>query len=137
MKIEILRTSDNGVQTEGILYLFKDNKIIFECFTLELPWKDNKRQVSCIPIGKYRAIKHYSPRHKSSLWLQDVPNRSEILIHKGNYYTQLLGCILTGDKLIDINRDKQLDVTNSYNTLLDLLNHIEGNEIEIEIKYRV
>lgn len=127
---------DKPKQTEGVLYLIDENKTIFDCKTLELPWKDNNRRVSCIPSGKYKAIKHVSPKFGNCLWIKNVPNRSEILIHPANYVQQLLGCIALGNKHIDINRDGLMDVADSKTTVNKLLNLIEGKEIEVEIIWR-
>jgi hypothetical protein len=114
--------------------LLNDNDAIIKAYeSLELPDENNKRNVSCIPEGTYQAIKHQSPKHGDSLWVQNVPNRSEILIHKGNYYTDILGCILIGDDLADINRDGIMDVTNSRNSVIELISLIDKDEIEIEI----
>jgi len=41
-----LRRSDCG--SEGVL-IFQN----FHCYSLELPWKDNQQNISCIPAGKY------------------------------------------------------------------------------------
>jgi len=41
-----LRRSDHG--SEGIM-VFQH----FCCFTMELPWRDNLRSLSCIPPGAY------------------------------------------------------------------------------------
>lgn len=140
MKIEIVRLYqtpiDKPKQTEGVLYLIKGNKILFDCKTLELPWIDNNRRVSCIPAGKYKAIKHVSPKFGNCLWLKDVPNRSEILIHPANYVHQLLGCIALGNKHIDINRDGLIDVADSKATVNKLLDLIEGKDIEVDIFWR-
>jgi len=135
MRIRVLRTIDNGKQTNGVLYVEKDNKILFECFTLELPWKDNQRRVSCIPEGTYKAIKHRSPKFGESVWIQNVPNRSEILIHPANYVRQLLGCIAPGDSLRDIDGDGLDDVTNSRNTMNKILSLLP-NSFEVKIEYR-
>lgn len=135
MKIEVLRTIDNGKQTNGVLYVVKDNKILFECFTLELPWKDNQRRVSCIPEGEYKAIKHRSPKFGDSVWIQNVPNRSEILIHPANYVRQLLGCIAVGDSLRDIDGDGLEDVTNSRNTMNKIL-ALLPKSFDVVVKYR-
>ena len=64
-----------------------------------------------------------------------MPNRSEILIHKGNYYTDILGCILIGSDLADINKDGLLDVTNSKNSVRRLMENVvfEDGKIDIEI----
>jgi len=134
MKILIERHSYNKKQTLGKLYLLDDNDGIIKAYdSLELPDRNNERNVSCIPEGIYQGIKHQSPKHGDSLWFQNVPNRSEILIHKGNYYTDILGCILIGDDLADINGDGIMDVSNSRNSVIELLSLIDKNEIEVEI----
>lgn len=135
MKIEVLRTIDNGKQTNGVLYVIKDNKIVFECFTLELPWKDNQRRISCIPEGEYKAVKHRSPKFGESVWIKDVPNRSEILIHPANYVRQLLGCIAVGSDLKDIDGDGLEDTTNSRNTMDKLLSFLPKS-FDVVVKYR-
>lgn len=68
------------------------------CYTLEEPWRDNKRRVSCIPEGCYRLQKHTSKRHGNCLLLLDVPGRSDIQIHAGNDLTDTEGCILVGNR---------------------------------------
>jgi hypothetical protein len=135
MRIRVLRTIDNGKQTNGVLYVEKDNKILFECFTLELPWKDNERRISCIPEGTYKAVKHRSPKFGNSVWIQNVPNRSEILIHPANYVRQLLGCIAVGKDLRDIDGDDLEDTTASRNTMNELLGLLP-NSFEVVVEYR-
>ena len=36
----------------------------FTCYTGELPWRDNKPEISCIPVGLYKVIWAMSPRLK-------------------------------------------------------------------------
>jgi len=124
MKAILNRISDNGVQTLGDLTLFNDKEeIVFTCKTLELPDKDNKQQVSCIPKGVYEVVKiNQSPNIKYPHFdIKNVPNRSGVKIHKGNYHNQIQGCILLGINYIDINNDGQLDVTDSGKALDRLL----------------
>ena len=65
--------------------------------TLELPWKDNAHDVSCIPAGTYTATRRFSPKHHGEVFeLQGVPNRGNIEIHAGNVARDSLGCILLG-----------------------------------------
>ena len=64
--------------------------------TLELPWRDNKRTVSCIPTGVYQVYPHVSPSLGKCWKLQDVPERDDILIHSGNTVEDIRGCILLG-----------------------------------------
>lgn len=82
--------------TNGILQC--EGKII--CKTIELPWKNNERGVSCIPEGRYFIRKRYSPKFKWHLEVVGVKNRSYILFHPANNaLTELNGCIAPVTKL--------------------------------------
>ena len=64
------------------------------CHTIELPWLQNKRQVSCIPEGSYKLRKRYNAKFKWHLVLETVKGRDGILIHPANdAKKELLGCI--------------------------------------------
>jgi len=66
----------------------------FLCHTIELPWRDNKRNVSCIPEGRYEIATRYSSHFKHHLWVKNVPQRSLILLHPANNaLKELQGCI--------------------------------------------
>lgn len=123
-RIVITRFKQDNYQTKGILQVFKDDEVIFECKTLELPWKDNALNISRIPSGSYKFIKHSSPKFRNSFWIQNVPDRSEILIHYGNYKRDTEGCILVGESFFDIDGDGHRDVTNSKKTINNLYNII-------------
>lgn len=64
--------------------------------TAERPWLDNAADVSCIPPGRYRCLRHVSPRFGETFMVTDVPGRTEILFHRGNVPTDSRGCILVG-----------------------------------------
>jgi len=136
MRISIDRYAPEPKQTIGVFYLLGTNdSVIAKWDCLELPWLDNQRRVSCIPTGTYKARKHNSPKFGESLWLQDVPNRSEILVHKGNYHFDILGCILIGRFLKDINNDGLIDVVESTKAIKELLSYLKDIDgIMIEIK---
>lgn len=137
MRILLERTSQSDKQTLGFYFLLNQNDTVVDrWFSLELPDKDNQRRISRIPAGIYTAIVHVSPKFGKCLWLQDVPDRSEILTHAGNFHSQILGCILIGMDLADINGDGYLDVTSSRDAMNELMEYLEElgiNEIEIEI----
>jgi hypothetical protein len=59
--------------------------------TLELPWLDNQRNISCIPAGQY-PIRVEGKRIR----VLDVPGRDGILIHVANKPSELRGCIAVG-----------------------------------------
>ena len=117
IKAVLTRTDANDLQTLGHLNLYSGPFKIFECYTLELPDLNNQVKKSRIPAGEYLVKKRYSKKFKKHLQIWAVPGRSYILIHAGNFHTQISGCVLVGSDLIDINSDHQLDVVNSRNTL--------------------
>lgn len=94
----------------------------FMCLGLELPWRENKQDESCIPEGVYECEMYISPS-RGILVPQfiAVPSRFNIQIHPGNYTRQILGCQLPGDGIKDINGDGILDVTNSGVTFKKLM----------------
>ena len=64
------------------------------CKTIELPWQNNARRISCIPKGTYVLRKRYSPRFHWHFELVSVPSRSAILMHPANDAArELKGCI--------------------------------------------
>ena len=76
--------------TNGVLSL--NGKEI--CKTIELPWRNNKARVSCIPEGKYKIRKRFSAKFKWHLELINVKNRKYILLHPANNaLKELNGCI--------------------------------------------
>lgn len=96
----------------------------FRCYTLELPWRDNKKSVSCIPGGTYECEKHYSPTHGLCISVKHVVGRTHILIHVGNFIKETQGCVLVGDSIRDINNDGVPEVTSSVKTLEKLLDKL-------------
>ena len=70
------------------------------CDTLENPWLDNQRNISCIPEGEYkvrlRLARESATRDYLHLLVEDVENRSYILFHRGNTAKDTSGCILVG-----------------------------------------
>jgi hypothetical protein len=66
----------------------------FICFTIELPWVANEKNVSCIPEGYYLLRKRYSRKFQWHIEVVAVKNRSAILLHPANNaIRELKGCI--------------------------------------------
>ena len=79
-------------------YLECNGKTI--CNTIELPWKNNKPRVSCIPEGKYILKKRYSNKFKGHIEITGVKGRGAILFHPANNaMTELNGCIAPVTKI--------------------------------------
>lgn len=93
----------------------------FRCFSLELPYRSNQPNISCIPPGTYSAHKRTSSKNGAVIELENVVGRTYIQIHGGNYTSDVAGCILVGKTLADINGDGIPDVTSSRDTLDALL----------------
>ena len=129
----LTRLIDDGNQTLGVLTLFDGLDKIFECKTLELPWKDNKTNVSCVPKSVYKVLHRTSEKYKKQFILQDVRDRRYILIHQGNFNTDTRGCILVGSSFRQVNNDSLLDITSSKRTLSQLLEATEGEVFELTI----
>ena len=105
------------------------------CDTLENPWLDNQRNISCIPEGQYK-VRLRLPRESATrdylhLLVQDVPNRDWILVHIGNYPSQTQGCILVGN-------GREQDAVNNSRLAMDLvikeILNLEGENINLIIK---
>ena len=98
--------------------LFIDGK--FFCFTIELPWRDNRRNISCISEGEYEIETRFSKKFQHHLIVKDVSGRSFILIHPANdAKKELLGCIAPVTYLSGIGKG-----TYSKNTMQRLLSKV-------------
>ncbi len=84
MLLELYRDPSREDGTRGSL-MQGDDEI---CSMLELQWLDNQPFKSCIPPGKYEVkylAESASGKYKDVYHIQDVPGRSGILMHKGNW----------------------------------------------------
>lgn len=120
-------------ETLGELSVIRSGKAIYTCKTLELPDLNNQKRISCIPKGEYWVSKRSTDSLKDHFYIENVPNRTWILIHAGNKYTEILGCILVGDQFEDIDKDGVRDVINSRKTLAKL-NEILPKKFKLLIK---
>jgi hypothetical protein len=112
----------------------KDN-VVKTCAMLELPWVMNQRNVSCIPELTYwvEKLAPTEDRPYVHFWVKDVPGRTAILWHPGNYKKDIQGCQLPGIRHSDMNEDGLLDVVNSTAMLAELSNILP---IRFQIKIR-
>lgn len=122
IKVQLIRTTDNSIQTVGKIYVSGDQH--YTADTLERPYKNNEKGISCIPAGRYICVK-VGPSEAipyDHISITNVPNRSGVCIHSGNLYTHSKGCIIVGKGYADINKDGQQDVLQSKKTLIELMN---------------
>ena len=70
------------------------------CATIELPWKQNQRRISCIPEGRYLLKRRYSRRFKWHIEVVGAKGRDLILMHPANNaMLELQGCIAPVTKI--------------------------------------
>ena len=132
MKAILTRIEKGKTQTLGELDIWEDDKHLFHCKTIELEVDKNKKRDDAIPYGDYKVIKRNSPKYGDHFHILNVPNRSYILIHAANYSRQLLGCVVVGQKHIDIDGDGLKDVTSSRATM-ERLNEVCNDEFDLLI----
>lgn len=93
-----------GTPGEFTLYDREDAVLVLK--TLELPWKENQTDISCIPAGEYELKRRTSGQfagranarwgHHWGVQIAGVEGRVNVLIHWGNYLRNTQGCVLTG-----------------------------------------
>ena len=113
--IRIRRVLSHADYTAGVIIV---NTALVRV-SIELPWRDNATNVSCIPAGTYRLdLKHWSPHFGECFHIMDVPDRTHCLIHAANKASELKGCIAPGRGYG--NLDGEFAVLSSRNALDDI-----------------
>lgn len=125
---------------------------VFYCNTVEQPWRQNRRFVSCVPVGVYDLVAYDSPKYGKTYALSnpdldvvvyqadaDEGQRYACLFHAANWSRQLQGCIAPGKDLAWGKTGvykPNLMVTESRNTLAKLLPLLENEELLIRWKHQ-
>jgi len=144
MRAELIRKDFSTLQTTGEFLVYSESgRVLFNAKTLELDVDGNKEGESCIPEGSYDMIPLLD-RPESTTFnkesqgyfpylVDEVPNRTGILFHHGNFYPDILGCVLLGEEFYDIDEDGVKDVTNSRATMKEL-NKVLKTTVDLDIK---
>lgn len=128
--VVLIRRTYEPRQVLSSFQVFEDERMIWQCKAMEPPWLNNKRNVSCVPPGRYTMIWEFSPRFQRHLFeLKEVPGRSQILIHPFNFFWDTRGCIGLGDMFLDMNKDGSRDLRNSRKSLERFHKVMEGIRI--------
>jgi len=72
-------------QTPGCFVVIDEENVVAQVKSLELPYLQNQRKISCIPPGEYECERIQHLKYGLCWWVKDVPSRDGILIHTGNY----------------------------------------------------
>ncbi len=100
----IIRQKPTHAGTFGILL---DESLNEVAKTIELPWYDNKVDISCIPEGTYEMLPYISHYLGQCFRIPDVHMRTNIRMHTGNWAgdkslglrSDVEGCILIGEEI--------------------------------------
>lgn len=112
----ILKRTYLPTGTNGSLWLQQQQL----CFTIELPWLLNQKNISCIPEGNYPLKKRYSQRFGWHILVDQVFERNLILIHPANQaQKELQGCIAPVTSLN--GEGKGLDSRRAFNYLKNIV----------------
>lgn len=141
LKIIIERFKNVYDGTLGRLQIIDDdipnalNPVIFKCYTLEPRGEDEIRRGldKRIPQGKYDLRWHDSPKFKRRLlhlYNDKVAKDRYILIHKGNYPEDTLGCILLGESY---SKKGVFNSTNAFNRFMAIMLKADLSECKLTI----
>ena len=118
--LEIVRLEEH--ESFGTFGVLKINKNVF-CVTLEPPDELNKTSKSSIPAQQYMCVKHKSPKFGKTFKVVNVPNRTKILFHPGNFVEHTEGCIILAQYFGKIKGNR--GVLNSGNTFSHFMQIME------------
>ena len=114
-------TIQRGPSTEEGTFGKLETSTGFKCVTLERP-ADGEHP--CIPAGTYQCSLRKSNDNYVVVngvndyqvyGVQNVPGRDNVEIHSGNWFFQILGCILLGQEVAQIETP--------YKTMMNGVNH--------------
>ena len=127
----IIRDTFSEKSTIGRLFLNGE----WLCNTLELPYRNNQKSISCIPAAEYkvrlRTAKESATRNYLHLLVQDVKDRSHILVHIGNFPKDTKGCVLVG---IGAEQDRVNNSRLAMELLVKEILNLGGTNINLIIK---
>lgn len=136
MKLYLFRDYQDDRVTLGRLFNPNDDH---GWQTLERPWKDNQKTISCIPDGIYVAeLDMYyggdgvgGNQDYPAYELRNVPNRTEIKIHIGNYVRNVVGCIALGTTR-DADHPAVWSSGKAFKDFMDYMDGVERFKIDIQ-----
>jgi hypothetical protein len=101
----------------------------------ERPWRGNKKEISCIPSGTYTCKRYVSKRFGETFEVTEVPNRTYILFHVGNFPEKdSHGCLLVGSSLM-ANTPAVASSKNAMAKFREILKDVESFELRIQETY--
>lgn len=149
MLVTIDRFCDSPMGVFGAVQIWNDVDKVFECFSVECPWLDNKPNVSCIPAHVYTMVPHVWSVTGLETWAAvggSVSHyKSELAHHKrfaclfghtANTIDDIEGCAGFGSALGTVNG--KWAVVNSGETVKKFLSHLpRDQEHQLQIRWKI
>jgi hypothetical protein len=112
----------------------------FEARTMELPWRGNRQNLSCIPDGDYICRVYHSRRFGTVYHITDVAGRTWILTHVGNWAgdkekglrSNSYGCVLMGKYHATIYGQQAVALSRA--TLRRWMNFMGGESFRLHVR---
>lgn len=110
--------------------------------TIELPWRNNERNISCVFPDVYHCIPYTHLSRGLVYLLENKHDRTDVMIHIGNYAGDITrhrrsdsqGCILPGLYHGQIGKPSQYAVVNSTTAMNRLRSAIGKTQFTLIIK---
>jgi hypothetical protein len=128
--LTLRRIDQNDDGTFGLL-VDEENRQL--AVTLELPWRENQHDISCVPAGVYPLHRRMSPKHHCEVFeLENVPERANIELHIGNFIRDSLGCLLLGTKFATLDGEHGISGSRvAFDHFMDAMKGIEHATLTI------
>ena len=121
-KATLIRYYQDDQCTLGLLKIVGHKDPVF--YTIERPWLNNEKNVSCFPEGTYTCFIRQSPSNGEVYELRDVPNRTHCQIHAGNFVHSVIGCVAIGEGAGYINNQKAvISSVSALNRFKEIMNY--------------
>lgn len=132
MNLRLIRIIEKEDATLGVLLIEEVPRLV----TLELPWRFNQTDVSCIPVGRYKMNRIQSPKFGETFEVANVPDRGNIEFHWGNTYHDTEGCILLGNQFgITYAASHIIDSKNAFEAFLRFIGSVDEADLTIQANY--
>lgn len=119
--VRLTRLEENYIfGTFGVLTI--DGKVF--CVTLEPPDELNEVNISSIPTQQYTCKRYSSARYPNTFQIMNIPGRTKVLFHAGNFVKNTEGCILLARKFGVLRKGR--GVLNSGETFKQFMEIMDG-----------
>lgn len=108
--------------------------------TVERPWLQNARKISCIPEDSYICVPrvfHNKGNPYPAVEVTNVPNRTDILFHIANWPTDVEGCIGVGKLISCLTKNAgstELAVSHSTEAFKEFMTYYGSEPFELYIR---